>query len=139
MIKQAKTTYYKAGVAMTMGMMGMSASDAMAQGGGGSNATGFSRISDNIVDSVGNFPAAVSATSYIVGLALGVLGVMKVKDHVENPSQTPLKDGAIRLAAGGGLLAMPAVFEAMTSTIGDSSAPQVNGLQGITSGSALTP
>ena len=42
---------------------------------------------------------------------------MKIKDHVENPTQTPLKDGAIRLAAGGALFAIPIVSEAMFSTI----------------------
>ncbi|MEZ5919460.1 MAG: hypothetical protein R3D66_06035 [Alphaproteobacteria bacterium] len=28
---------------------------------------------------------------------------MSSKDHVENPTQTPIKDSAIRLAAGGAL------------------------------------
>ena len=111
MIKQTKQTYYKAGVAMTMGMMGMSTSDAMAQ-------TGFSVISNNVVTSIANFPAVVSAASYLIGIALGVLGIMKVKDHVENPGQTPLKEGAIRLAAGGALLALPTVFDAMITSIG---------------------
>jgi hypothetical protein len=112
MIKQTKLTYYKAGVAMTMGMMGLKTSDAMAQ------STGFSEISDNVVTSIANFPAVVSAASYLIGIALGVLGIMKVKDHVENPGQTPLKEGAIRLAAGGALLALPTVFDAMITSIG---------------------
>jgi len=52
------------------------------------------------------------------GILLGVLGVLKIKDHVENPGNTPLKDGAIRLAAGGGLLALPIIYSAMQNTIG---------------------
>jgi hypothetical protein len=51
------------------------------------------------------------------GIMLGVLGILKIKDHVENPQQTPLKDGAIRLAAGGGLFALPIIYSAMKSTI----------------------
>jgi hypothetical protein len=49
---------------------------------------------------------------------MGVLGVIKIKDHVENPTQTPMKDGAVRLAAGGALFALPIMFEAMSNTIG---------------------
>jgi hypothetical protein len=52
------------------------------------------------------------------GILLGVLGILKIKDHVENPNQTPLKDGAIRLAAGGGLFALPIIYEAMFQTVG---------------------
>ncbi len=53
----------------------------------------------------------------------GVLGILKIKDHVENPSQTKLQDGAIRLVAGGGLFALPIVFEAMQGSIGDGAGP----------------
>lgn len=113
MFKTIKNNYYTAGVSMTMGMMLMSPMDAKAQ-------TGFSAVSDNLVNSVSNFPTVVSVASYILGLALGLMGVMKIKDHVENPSQTPLKEGAVRLVSGGALLALPALYTAMTTSIGDS-------------------
>ena len=58
----------------------------------------------------------------MMGILLGVLGILKIKDHVENPGQTKLQEGAIRLAAGGGLFAMPIVYEAMRNTIGDQGA-----------------
>ncbi|MCB9983330.1 MAG: hypothetical protein H6861_06625 [Rhodospirillales bacterium] len=78
----------------------------------------FSDIARNITESIEELPGMVTAISYMIGLLMGVLGVMKLKDHVENPSQTPLKDGAIRLAAGGALFALPIVFESMLNTIG---------------------
>lgn len=78
----------------------------------------FSSIASNIVASIANLPSLLSALSYMFGIMLGVLGIMKIKDHVENPGQTPLKDGAIRLAAGGALLALPIIFESMFNTIG---------------------
>ena len=112
---QLKKTYYLSGVAMTMGMVSMS-TQSFAGGGPGNN---FSDISDNIGKSLSDVPGLISSVSYLVGSLLGVLGVMKIKDHVENPSQTPLKDGAIRLAAGGGLFAVPILLEAMLTTIGD--------------------
>lgn len=79
----------------------------------------FSTIAENIITSIADLPGLLTGVSYMFGILLGVLGILKIKDHVENPSQTPLKDGAIRLAAGGGLFALPIVFEAMFSTIGE--------------------
>ena len=64
----------------------------------------------------------ISAFSYLMGLLLGVLGILKIKDHVENPSQTPLKDGAVRMASGGALFALPIISESMLNTIGTTNA-----------------
>lgn len=83
------------------------------------HANNFNNIGQNIVSSISSMPALLSALSYMFGILLGVLGIMKIKDHVENPGNEPLKNGAIRLAAGGALLALPIVFEAMFETIGD--------------------
>jgi len=95
----------------TVGLMtGMS--DAKAQG--------FTDITDNINTSVSDVPSLISTTCYIAGLGLGVAGVLKLKGHVDNPAQEPLKNGLVRLGAGGGLLALPAVLDAMMGTIGDS-------------------
>ena len=82
----------------------------------------FGSIASNIVTSIATLPALLAALSYMFGILLGVLGVLKIKDHVENPSQTPLKDGAIRLAAGGGLFALPIIYEAMINTVGNNGA-----------------
>ena len=86
------------------------------------HANNFSNIAENIVTSITNLPQLLSALSYMFGILLGVLGVMKIKDHVENPGQTPIKDGAIRLAAGGALLALPIIFESMLETVGSDGA-----------------
>lgn len=83
--------------------------------GGGNN---FSAIGANIVESIRDVPGLVSGLAYLFGLLLGVLAILKLRDHVENPHGTPLKDGMIRLAAGGALFALPAIYEAMTTTIG---------------------
>ncbi len=78
----------------------------------------FSKISGNIIQSIQDLPGLLTGLSYMFGILLGVLGILKIKDHVENPQQTALKDGAIRLAAGGGLFALPIIFESMLATIG---------------------
>jgi hypothetical protein len=114
MFKQTKTSYYAAGAMFTMGML--ATTDA--------HANNFGSIAQNITNSVASIPGLLSALAYLFGILLGVLGIMKIKDHVENPSQTPLKDGAIRLAAGGALFALPIIFEAMFETVGSGSAVQ---------------
>lgn len=80
----------------------------------------FSSIGKNIIESIESLPSLLAGLAYMFGILLAVLGIMKIKDHVENPGQTPLKDGSIRLAAGGALFAIPIVSEAMTTTIGSS-------------------
>ena len=89
-----KSLSVKMGAAMVAGAMLVSATPA--------HANTFSTIAENIVTSIEDLPGLLTGVSYMFGILLGVLGILKVKDHVENPSQTPLKEGAIRLAAGGG-------------------------------------
>jgi ABC-type Fe3+ transport system permease subunit len=112
MFKKTKTMYYTMGAAITAGAL-MTSNSAFAAAG-----NNFSKISENIGTSIQSLPGMLSGLAYLFGILLGVLGVMKIKDHVENPSNTPLKDGAIRLAAGGALFALPILFEAMNNTIG---------------------
>lgn len=82
-------------------------------------ASNFNQIVKNMEASISNIPGLISGISYMMGILLGVLGILKIKDHVENPGQHPLQQGAIRLAAGGALFALPIVYEAMRTTIGD--------------------
>lgn len=82
------------------------------------HAQDFSTIATNIVASIASLPGLLSGLAYMFGILLAVLGILKIKDHVENPGNTPLKDGAIRLAAGGALFALPIVYEAAFTTIG---------------------
>ena len=102
------------GAAFTMGLL--SSTDAHATG--GSTSTSFNTIAKNITTGIDSLPAFLSAISYMMGMLFSVLGILKIKDHVENPSQTPLKDGAIRLAVGGGLFAIPIITDAMFNLVG---------------------
>ena len=78
----------------------------------------FGTIARNINESIEELPGLLTSVSYLMGILLGVLGIMKVKDHVENPSQTPMKEGAVRILAGGALFGLPIMYEAMSNTIG---------------------
>ncbi|MCI5060377.1 MAG: hypothetical protein MRY79_04815 [Alphaproteobacteria bacterium] len=125
MIRFIKRKSLVLSVAVLVGTM-TGAEDALANG------NNFSSIAGNITESISELPGLLTGVSYMLGILLGVLGILKIKDHVENPSQTPLKDGAIRLTAGGGLFALPIVYEAMQNTIGDGttvSAAELNKVQ----------
>lgn len=96
------------GAAFVMGTL--SSSDAQA-------GQSFNNIGSNITTGIASLPGLLTAISYIMGLIFAVLGVLKIKDHVENPSQTQLKDGAIRLAVGGSLFALPIITQSMQDLI----------------------
>jgi hypothetical protein len=113
MIKLMSNKIFAVNAAVLMGVVSY-APDANAQATGND----FSSIARNISSSIEELPGLVASLAYLVGMLMGVLGVIKIKDHVENPTQTPMKDGAVRLAAGGALFALPIMFESMSNTIG---------------------
>lgn len=110
MFNKTKVSYYKLGAAMTMGLMATS-------GTANAAANNFSSIAGNINTSMSALPGLITAVAYLFGVLLCVLGIMKIKDHVENPTQTPLKEGCIRLIAGGALFALPIMTEAMLESL----------------------
>ncbi len=103
----------KLAAALTAGVLLSKSGMALAAAG----STGFSQAADNIVDGSKTLPNLISTVAYIGGIGLGVAGVFKLKMHVDNPAQTTMKDGLVRLGAGGGLLALPFLTQAMTETI----------------------
>lgn len=116
MIKSIRKQSLRVSALVIVGVMG-GAEDALASSG-----KNFSSIAENITTSISSLPGLLTGVAYMLGILLGVLGILKIKDHVENPTQTPLQHGAIRLTAGGGLFALPIVYEAMSNTIGDGQA-----------------
>ena len=82
----------------------------------------INHVLSTIIESIESLPGLISALAYMIGLLMGYVGVMKIKDHVENPDQNPLKEGVIRLLIGGAFFSLPTVYEAMSNTIeGDGS------------------
>lgn len=78
----------------------------------------LSDISENVVLSAERLPGLITALSYLLAIVFGVLGVIKMREHVENPGRTQLHEPLVRFAAGGALLALPIIYEAMVTTIG---------------------
>lgn len=118
-MKRSKISHKLAAVA-TMGIIAASSSDASA-------ATNFSDMSNNIVTASGGFQNMISTVCWLGGAGLGVAGIFKLKQHVDNPGQTPMKDGLVRIGAGGGLLAFPFIQNAMQGSISDGVNDELDG------------
>lgn len=120
-------TFATMGAAFTMGTMISTDAHASAPTGG------FNDIAASIVGGMSGLPGLLTALSYMMGLLFSVLGILKIKDHVENPTQAHLKDGAIRLAVGGALFLIPVVTSAMQELVDTGDGPinpgQVNKIE----------
>lgn len=62
-------------------------------------------------------PGVFAGFSYLIGLILGYTGIVKVKDHVENPNQVQFLEPVKRFAAGGMFLTLPYMIEVVRNTI----------------------
>ncbi len=78
----------------------------------------FKDTTDAMVESSRALPNLITTTAFVAGIALAIAGVFKIKAHVDNPAQAPLKDGMIRLAVGGALIAFPLLTNLMVGAIG---------------------
>ncbi len=88
----------------------------------------FSTIFERITQSFGGVTGLISMFAYLMGIIFAIGGILKIKDHVEQPEKTELKSGAIRLVIGGALFALPTIMTMMTSAIGNETsigAPQL--------------
>lgn len=73
----------------------------------------------NTVNSGNELPFLLAAITYMMGLIFGVMGIIKLYEHVNDPRQTQLSEGIKRLVVGGALLALPIVVEAAWRTVND--------------------
>ena len=113
-MKQIKVMHKLAAI-ITAGMMAGQSGAAYAAD------TNFTDVTSKIQESTSTLPNLISQVSYIGGIGLGVAGIFKLKQHVDNPAQVMMKDGLVRLGAGGGLLTLPYITKAMQGTVGTNS------------------
>lgn len=66
----------------------------------------FNKIVDNLISSIDDIPGLIEQCSYYVGVTLGVMGEMPIRDHVENAGQTRLTEGAIKLSTNKNLFSV---------------------------------
>ncbi|HCS23014.1 MAG TPA: hypothetical protein PLW48_05980 [Alphaproteobacteria bacterium] len=112
---------HKLAAAATVGMFAGQSSDALAAG-----ATDLTTASKNVVTAVSGTVALISTLAYIAGAGLALAGIFKLKQHVDNPAQAPMKDALIRLACGGMFLSLPFMMRIMQGSISDGDTAKID-------------
>jgi hypothetical protein len=78
----------------------------------------------NTFASTNEVPGLFTAASYLFGLVLGFLGILKLKNHVEQPSQVSIWDSIKRFLAGGAFFVLPYMAAVVQNTINGGSQNQ---------------
>jgi len=71
----------------------------------------------NVIASSSTLPGLFTGLSYMMGLILGFMGILKLKEHVEMPNQVQIWDPLKRFIAGGAFFALPMVFDVLYNTV----------------------
>lgn len=78
---------------------------------------GIGTVICNVLWSTNMLPGLITAIAYVMGLMCAVTALVKLKDHVLNPHQTPLSDSMKRFVAGGAFFSLPIVTQAAQNLI----------------------
>lgn len=114
-------------LALALGLPSISAGPvSLVFGVGGCGGDTMGSVMCNVVDSSYNLPSVIAGFAYMFGLVLAFWGILKLKEHVINPNQTPLSDALKRFIAGGAFFALPIMTEAVYTTVADGIAPSVS-------------
>jgi len=78
----------------------------------------------HITDSdIGPLAPLISALFWVAGGVLMGAGALKLKEHAENPTQTPMRQGLSRLAVGAALMTIPFFSQFVTNTLSNTAGP----------------
>lgn len=80
-------------------------------------AGGIDGLGEQLETQIGSLTDLVGAAAFVVGLVFGASGLMKFKQHSENPQGTPLSHAMTRLIVAGALIALPAVLGTSVGTL----------------------
>ena len=61
-------------------------------------------------------PLFISITFYVLGVVIAGFGLLRLKRHVDHPSQTTISSGLVALLIGAALIAAPSVINAVGET-----------------------
>ncbi|MBV6632833.1 MAG: hypothetical protein KI792_07355 [Alphaproteobacteria bacterium] len=78
---------------------------------------GIAGMGAQLQGQIGSLTDLIGAASFIVGLVFGASGLLKFKQHSENPQGTPLSHAMVRLVVAGALIALPAVLGTSVGTL----------------------
>lgn len=111
-----KSLFFALGV---LGFVAMAADPALAQPAGGASCTAgtLGGMMCNLINNSTDLPGVVTGFAYMAGLIAGFLGIMKLRQHVENPNSVEIWDPIKRFIMGGAFFALPYVVTAIKRTI----------------------
>jgi intracellular multiplication protein IcmD len=89
-------------------------------------------VAANVTGTLANVAKLVTALSYVLGLSLAIVAIMKFKAHKEAPTQVPLSTAVFLLLVSILLIFAPTVFQLSGATLFAGSG-KVAGVSGITS------
>lgn len=101
-----------------LGFVAVSANPALAMAGGASCVAGtLGGMMCNLINNSTGLPGVVTGFAYMAGLIAGFLGIMKLRQHVENPNSVEIWDPIKRFLMGGAFFALPHIATAVKRTI----------------------
>ncbi len=112
-----KSLFFTLGV---LGFVALSVYPALAGGpaGGAGCANGtLGGMMCNLINGSDDLPGVITGFAYMAGLIAGFLGIMKLRQHVENPNSVEIWDPIKRFIMGGAFFALPYVATAIKRTI----------------------
>lgn len=78
---------------------------------------GIGGMGDQLRDQIGSLTDLVGAAAFVVGLVFGASGLMKFKQHSDNPQGNPLSHAMTRLLVAGALVSLPAILGTSIGTL----------------------
>jgi hypothetical protein len=72
---------------------------------------------------IGPLAPLISALFWVTGGVLMGAGALKLKEHAENPTQTPMRQGIARMAVGAVLMTIPFFSQFVTNTLSNTAGP----------------
>ena len=81
------------------------------------NGTTLATLAQNVTKTYSSFVYLITGGAYVVGFALAMVGILKLKAHKDNPTQIPISTGFALLFVGSALVFLPTLLGVGISTI----------------------
>lgn len=89
---------------------------------GGGGGTTLANLAENVTGTFSSITKLITGGAYVVGFALAMVGILKLKAHKDNPTQIPISTGLALIFVGSALVFLPTLLGVGISTIFGSAA-----------------
>lgn len=81
-------------------------------------AASLADVGVDLVEQTQSIPNLYWAAAYVLGFGFTIAGLIKMRDYVDSPADSPMKDALVRLAVGAALLITPFIVNISAGTYG---------------------